>query len=514
MSPLHLCLQARKCRTLSAAGLSLLVVAGLSVTLRASVPAPRRAQDTAPVTATLPNFHARPRVMADPQRARRTVQLNGILNEGKYDPFYTLADGPVKGTIYCNWDENYLYLAARTDSPASLVFDIDASNDGWLRGADNLEVVVSSVDSSGGAPAITARLLDASNSRETPIWRDLTTDAASIKTAGSLDAAGQVVEVAIPRSMGLTLRAGATIGLRGEFLTPGQASAYMPTPPFEPHLLLDATLVETRSANAPVLPVAAPISLPAVPAPAPPAVSSPVQTPMPPAATPTQIVGLLPRLTLSDNKCVPGQKLFATLELINQTDARVTLKALTWAGQGGAANAVNTMRDISIPVIGPLKRLKLNYKTTLAADLQPGAYTLTATGELENGKQIQSSASFQVVEPLYPQISILPDPVTVVGPTSFAVSVDVVNANPGQMNCEIELLNLPATWEVEGNRKKLPLTIDKEDGRGARQFVVRLPMGTMPGDYPIDATVTWHQRTWKLHTVAHVLHPEPPKTTP
>ena len=67
-----------------------------------------------------------------------------------------------------------------------------------------------------------------------------------------------------------------------------------------------------------------------------------------------------------------------------------------------------------------------------------------------------------------------------------------------------------SAWLGAGNkRKKLPLTIDKEDGRGARQFVFKLPSTTPAGDYPIDATVTWHQRVWKLHTVAHVLRPEP-----
>ena len=69
-----------------------------------------------------------------------------------------------------------------------------------------------------------------------------------IKVAGKLDAGKQIVQLAIPQNMGsLVLRSGATIGLRGEFLPAGEASAYMPTAPFEPHLLLDATLVEARS---------------------------------------------------------------------------------------------------------------------------------------------------------------------------------------------------------------------------------------------------------------------------
>ena len=170
------------------------------------------------------------------------------------------------------------------------------------------------------------------------------------------------MQIAIPRNMGsLVLRPGATIGLRSEFLPAGEASAYMPTAPFEPHLLLDATLVEARA---------------------------------------TAVAGLNPRLTISDNKCVPGQKLFATLELYNQTDVPMPIKSVLWTGAGSSVNAVNTVRDVAVKPVGPMKRSKLAYKTLLPADLPPGAYTLTVTAELDSGKQVMSSASFSVVEPL------------------------------------------------------------------------------------------------------------------
>lgn len=417
------------------------------------------------------NFHARPKVVSEAQRPRRTVQLDGKIGEGEWDLFYSVAEGPIKGSIYCNWDDNYLYLAARTDGAATLVFDIDASNDGWLRGADNLEVVVGSV-TEGGQPSITARLLDASNSKETPAWADRSADAKQIQVAGKLENGGQVVEIAIPKSMGsLVMRPGANIGLRGEFMPSGDAGAYMPTAPFEPHLLLDATLVEARQLSA---------------------------------------SGINPNLTLSDKKCVPGQKLFATMELYNQTDAPMPIKAVQWGGTTGSVNAVNSVRRVAVPPVGPMRRLRLPYETLLPADLPPGTYTLQVTVDLDNGKQIQSSTSFTVVEPLQPQISTQPDPVTVVGPTTFAVVVDVYNANPGQMNCEVDLLTIPLGWElVDNKRTKLPLTVDKEDSHANRQFVFKLPSTTPAGDYPLDATVTWHKRVWKLHTIAHVLRPEP-----
>ena len=416
------------------------------------------------------NFHARPKVVSEAQRPRRTVQLDGKIGEGEWDLFYSIAEGPIKGSIYCNWDDNYLYLAAKTDGPATLVFDIDASNDGWLRGADNLEVVIGSV-TEGGQPSVTARLLDASNSKESPAWADRSTDAKQIQVAGKLENGGQVVEIAIPKSMGsLVMRPGANIGLRGEFLPSGEASAYMPTAPFEPHLLLDATLVEARQLSA---------------------------------------SGINPNLTLSDKKCVPGQKLFATMELYNQTDSPMPIKAVQWGGTTGSVNAVNSVRRVAVPPVGPMRRLKLPYETLLPSDLPPGTYTLQVTVDLDNGKQIQSSTSFTVVEPLQPQMSTQPDPVTVVGPTTFAVVVDVYNANPGQANCEVDLLTVPPGWELENKRTKLPLTVEKEDSHASRQFVFKLPSTTPAGDYPLDATVTWHKRVWKLHTIAHVLRPEP-----
>lgn len=431
---------------------------------------PPEKQDV-PLAMPVVNFHTRPKVKTDPQRPRRTVAVNGILNEGEWDPFYMVTEGPVKGTVYCNWDDNYLYVAVRTDMAAMLVLDIDATNDGWLRSADNMEIVIGSITESGSSPTVVARLLDAANSKETPTWTTLSNDVKQIQVSGKLDASKQVVTIAIPKNIGsLVLRPGATIGLRCEFLPPGEASAYIPTAAFEPHLLLDATLVEARVIAA---------------------------------------AGITPRLTISDNKCVPGQKLFATLELFNQTDSPMPIKSVLWTGAGNSANAVNTMRDVAVKPIGPMKRDKLTYKTLLPPDLPIGSYTLTVTAELDNGKQVQSSASFSVVEPLQPQIVTVPDPVTVVGPTTFAVSIDVYNATPGEMNCNLEITTVPAGWELENKRTKLPLTIEKQDGRGARQFVFKLPSTTPAGDYPIDATVTWHKRVWKLRTVAHVLRPEP-----
>ena len=174
------------------------------------------APDAAPVI----NFRERPKYPADAQRLRRAVTLDGVENENEWEPFYSVTDGAIKGTFYCQWDDNFLYLAAKTDGAASLLFDIDAGGDGWLRGADNMEIVIGGL-SEGGVPVALARLLDAANSKDTPTWRENSIDPKTILVASKTVGSSQFTEIAIPKNTGsLVLRTGATIGLRGEFLPP------------------------------------------------------------------------------------------------------------------------------------------------------------------------------------------------------------------------------------------------------------------------------------------------------
>jgi hypothetical protein len=403
------------------------------------------------------NFRERPRFTTDPQRMRRTVQVDGVLNDGEWDPFYTLTEGLIRGVFYANWDENYLYLAARTEQPALVIFDVDAGGDGWLRGADNFEVVVGNT-AEGTAPSIVARLLDAANSKDTPFWNDKSIDPKNILLAVKNVNGTQIVEIGIPKNMGsLVLRPGANIGLRAEFLPIAPANSYMPTQPFEPHLLLDASLVESR-----------------------------VQA----------MAGINPRLQLSDIKCIAGQTLEAEFTLLNQTDQAVPVKSVLWQGVGNSASAVNTLREVAVTPIPPMKTLKLRYRTVLPPNLSPGSYTLLATAEMENGKQAQSSATFAVVEPLQVQMASEPAPVAIVGTTKLFVLVDVYSAAPRSIKGLVELSGVPNGWELSGTLRR-GFEIDRGDARKVVRVPFKLPSTTPAGDYPIEATVTWDGRGFK-----------------
>lgn len=431
-----------------------------------AAPAPAVA---APAPAPVINFRERPPFPTDPQRLRRTIQVDGVLSDGEWDPFYTITSGPVKGTVFCNWDENYLYLAVRTDAPSAVLLDVDCGGDGWLRSADNLELVIGKVPD-GGKPEVIARLLNAANSKDAPMWNEKAVDPKSILVAGKVVNGTQILEIGIPKNTAsLVLRPGVAIGLRAEFLPIDAPAGYTPTQPFEPHLLLDATLVDTKAQAA---------------------------------------FGINPTLTISDRKCIAGQKLFATLELRNQTDALVPLRSVFWSGQGTSTEAVNSVREVTVPSIPALKTIKLKYTTVLPPTISVGSYALQVVAELGNGKQVHSAITFAVVEPLQVQMSSDPQPVAMVGQTKLSVKVDVYSAVPNGMGGTVELTKIPQGWEIKSAKRGF--SIDREDGNRAIFFDFKIPSTTPAGDYDFEAAVTWNKRTWKVQHTVHVTRADTP----
>src|SRR5579875_2089815 len=127
---------------------------------------PSSQQTTNPPTTPPPapgsavDFRTRPPWPVAAHILKRTPDLNGIIEDDQWNPFYTVTSGPITGTVFCDWDDNYLYVAARTSQPATLIIDVDASDNGWLRGSDNLELVVGPAGPNQ-KPALVARVLDA-----------------------------------------------------------------------------------------------------------------------------------------------------------------------------------------------------------------------------------------------------------------------------------------------------------------------------------------------------------------
>ncbi len=429
-------------------------------------PEPCEAQATGDAQVAQPavviNYRERPRYPFDPQRLKLRPTLDGDIRENEWTPLYTVGDQPVNGTVYLNWDDENLYLAARMDRPGWFVVNVDANGDGWLRGQDNLEALIAPVGASGVSP-VTVRLLDAGANRDAPVWNDVIVDPTSIAIAARQVGAGQVIEAAIPRgTAGLTLRAGSQIGFRADFLPAATAPAA--TAPYEPHLLLDVTLAEAKVVAAP---------------------------------------GLVPRLTLEDSTLVPGQTLQAALDLSNQLEKPRGVRSVTWSGVGPSESYVKLLREVNVPEVKGLKTLRLKYSSPLPETAVPGFYQFAVSATLDDGSVVSSTASFSVEEAFSIILEADPPEVALIGPTQVKFQVTLVSPAPGFKRARVEL-KAPASWEVKGKPVR-SVNVHRENGVAKAHYVATIPSATQSGEYRVEATVTWRGKTWTTHRVIKVV---------
>jgi len=411
------------------------------------------------------NYRERPRYPFDPQRLKLRPAVDGEIRDNEWTPLYTISGQPVNGTVYLNWDDENLYVAARMDSPGWFVTNFDANGDGWLRGQDNAEVVIAPVGASGVSP-VTVRLLDAGANRDAPVWNDVVVDPTSIVIAARQAGAGQVVEAAIPRgTAGLTLRAGSQIGFRADFLPAATAPAA--TAPYEPHLLLDVILAEAKIVAAP---------------------------------------GLVPKLTLEDSTLVPGQTLHAALDLSNQLDRARGVRSVTWSGVGPSETYVKLLREVNVPPVKGLKTLRLRYSSPLPDSAVPGFYQFVVSATLDDGSVVSSTASFSIEEAFSINLESDPPEVALIGPTQVKLQVTLASPAPGFKRAQVEL-KPPASWEVKGKPVR-SVNVHRENGVAKVHYIATIPSATQAGDYRVEATVTWHGRTWTTHRTIKITRPE------
>ena len=77
------------------------------------------------------------------------ITLDGNLGPGEWKELYSLPNVAtpetlrgLKAKLYLAWDEKNYYFAVVSDKQVLAGFDLDAANDGWFHGRDNLRFSV------------------------------------------------------------------------------------------------------------------------------------------------------------------------------------------------------------------------------------------------------------------------------------------------------------------------------------------------------------------------------------
>jgi len=182
-----------------------------------------------------------PPVIVESARIATTPVLDGKLEEEEWDPFASEATG----STFLQWQPGALNVAAKIPAGKDLVVSLDLSGNGWLIGADNLELRVQMV---AGKPVLSGRLVDATNVNG-PVWIPLPGFAMSSTAAVSSDGDGTTIEATfVDPGLGLLPEEEAKrVSVRMDALdaNSGEVGAFVP------RVLAPVTFVLSRSAGLP-----------------------------------------------------------------------------------------------------------------------------------------------------------------------------------------------------------------------------------------------------------------------
>jgi hypothetical protein len=441
-----------------------IALAGLAGLSLASLIGPASAQDPAPVSVVAAPAlvgDGRPTGLVDGttgaayerERIKRTVPLETAGLAERWDVLY--ADG-ANGTAYLDWDADFLYVAWESPSAEAVRIDLDAKDDGWLRGADNVSFFVQPAGEGAAAPTVTAQRFDAVQNRDRPVFAASPIPAAALKAvAGATGRGTSAVLVAIPRTelAGLERKDGARFGLRIEH---GAAAAVGG----------EAAGVGGRAMLRLALAEEVPASRDGV----------------------TVILRVFGARDVS-----AGETARAILEVKNESRSEVPVSGLFVRGYGAAQPLVEFTAADAVQSLPPGKKVSRELRTPVNGLASLGALPLVG-GVTVNGRPVAALAAIDYVEPYAVTVQADARPVKIKsdgspdGDGKRAVAVTLLSRVNAKADAELSIA-LPPGWLMEGGETRRKLTLRGEGDRQAFSFRL-VPPSTGLAAGPQTVTVT------------------------
>lgn len=406
-------------------------------------------------------------------RIKRTVPLDptGGL-ENRWDALYSVQDttgGNESGrrTAYLDWDDDYLYLAVEAPAPEQVRFDLDLADDGWLRGADNLSLVVTP-PSDGGAdpPKLEAQRFDMAQNKDQPVWAASPIPAGEIKVRGGrTPSGGYAVTLAVPRTevMGFARKAGQGLGVRVDAAAPTLPSAANETAAIPVRPMLRVALADAVEATG---------------------------------------EGLTLKVSVDGKRDItPGGEVRATIEVKNNSANVKRLSRLYLRGSLAGADYLDEQKFAGTD-IEPGKTYKKSLRSTLAPAAPFGALVLRGGADVDGiGATLAALAAFEKVEPYILTLDVDDRPVPAGGENNtdarriarVTLRSRVNTRTTGQVK-----LVLPDGWKLESGgtlERSITLTRDGQEGVGEYKFIV--PHTARLGPHPIGVTAQIGGRTYQ-----------------
>ncbi|MES2461661.1 MAG: hypothetical protein V4671_13840 [Armatimonadota bacterium] len=417
-------------------------------------------------------------VLYEKNRIKRTVPIDPAIGlDGRWDVLYRYVDsvaaepgaGEAPGgngvkTVYCDWDDNYLYLAMETPSATKVRFDIDGRDDGWLRGADNLMLQIS--PSAGTEPAkVIAQRFDTTQNKDRPVYAESSIPLGEIKVRTGQTPRGTYAAIlALPKTemIGLVRKNGASFGLR-----------------------VDTGLLPAQSGSADLL-----------------AIRPMLRLTLAESVVAQSTDGLSVKVSVAEaRKNVPGEDIKIALEVKNEGKNSLRLSRLFLRGSLLSQNLLDAATYTGI-VLEPGKKLRRDLRSTVSASAGTGTYVVAGGAEWEDGTGIASLAAFDRLEPYALDFKLDDKPIesgVVIqrkkkgdkkGPEGdVRTAVIAVLSRIRTPETASVRMRLPDGWTLESGDTDRTVQFKSKDDLRPLFFKILVPNKASPGTYPVSVTL-------------------------
>ncbi len=401
-------------------------------------------------------------VTPDTDLLKRTPVIDGTVEDGEWDRFCSHSSGGCEVTTYANWDSTNLYVAAKSNQPIDLLCVLDAQNDGWFHGDENLAFKATR-QAPDGLTLSVARY--ESRNTKSPVAVPVgEADAATVDLKSTTSADSYAIEMRVPTSLvrGLKLAAGGKIGFQVCVNSTPDESGWVPTDLVGD--VRECSLVTRKLAS---------------------------------------LKPLVLGFELKDSTVARGEELVGRFHLTNGGMETLDARNYVIAGEGKAGAYLSSER-IRIEGLPPKKHISREFRTVVPADMPVGSWTLGAEVRSASARLGGALISFDVVDPFEAELRLPSADVRAdVKDVTFQV---VVKNNTRRAIRGKAKVTLPVGWELWRNADTREFEARPRGSITFATFKAKPPLGEM-GTVPVKAEVTVGSETKTVEGKFVVVNP-------
>ncbi len=402
-----------------------------------------------------------PEIIPDTDIFKRTPRIDGTIDDGEWDTYYTFTSGEWEVTTFADWDADSLYLAAKSTRPIDFLASLDASGDGWYHGEDNYEF--RAIREADESIALTVGRYESRGTTSAAVAWVTPAEASMVEVKSNASEDGYAIEMRVPANLvrGFRLAPDRHLGLQIAVKTDPQEDAWIPA---------DAP-GDTR----PCVLVAKKIA----------------------ALKPLRL-----GFDLLDYRLARGDELVGKFHLTNSGTDPVDVRTFVIAGEGKAGDYLSSER-IRIEGLPPGKHISREIKSIIPSDMALGSWAIGAEVRSDESRLGGALVSFEVVEPFDVRLSLPGTPVrTDVKDVTFGAVVD--NNLRRSLRGTVKI-TLPVGWELWKDADTRDFSARAESSSSVA-FKAKPPLGAL-GSVPVSVEVTADGITQKAESFFEMVSP-------